>query len=82
MQYLAYDTSNKVIWGWGETPESALADARDWNDRNGDESWAELVGRLETDPATRELVETVKAYGGQVAWAWGGTPDDRMMIEA
>lgn len=82
--YLAYDTSDKVIWGWGDTPASAMADAQDWYRRNGDddEPWAELVRRLDTDLATRELVETVKVCGGQVAWTWSGTPADRVMIEA
>ncbi len=82
--YLTYDTSDGVIWGCGQTPESALADAKDWHDRNGDgdESLAEFAGRLATEPATRELAETVISYGGRVAWTWGSTPDDRVMIEA
>lgn len=54
-QYIATDLDNLAIYGIGDSPEAALADAK-----NGDAEPASLV----TYPATIRLAELVLADGG------------------
>ena len=64
-QFIAHD--DELIWGFGETPEAALANALDMS--------SELTGLL-THEATPALAVDVDRRGGAIGF--GLLPDGRM----
>lgn len=65
-RYIAYSSTDLVIWGWGVGEDAARSDARDWISRNADqEDIPDIIDNLVTIRATDELCQRVKDLGGQ-----------------
>ena len=75
MTMFAVIDSENVIWGTGDSEESAMKDARNWlwlNHEGG--GGADVTATLMAVPCTGELVDAVEAVGGkEVHWEWSGT---------
>jgi len=65
-----------IIWGIGNSEESAIADGTDWLSRNGDIEDAQY---LKADQCDQDLADAVTNRGGQVQWEWAQHPGHRHM---
>lgn len=78
--FAAIDNEN-VIWGTGDSEESAMLDARHWLGLNHEDG-SEVMNTLVVEPCTQELVDAVKAVDGKIGWEWSGTIPRYMQVAA
>jgi hypothetical protein len=72
--HVAFEAETMVIYGTGASAAEALADAREWVDRDSEGN--PRMAKIETNEATPALVEAVRTHGGRLAWlGYPGQPD-------
>ena len=71
--------SDNVIWGTGNSAESAMLDARHWLGLNHEDA-SDVLGAMSAEPCTNQLAESAQANGGYVRWEWSGTLPRYMQI--
>jgi hypothetical protein len=71
--------SENVIWGTGNSEDSAMLDACHWLGLNHEDG-SNVLGAMSAEPCTNELAESVQANGGHVRWEWSGTLPRYMQI--
>lgn len=63
--YAAFD--DQAIWGTGDTPAAALADARGWLDPTRPDEVEPMIKAMSTAPMSAALATRVEKSGGNVA---------------
>lgn len=59
-RFAAFQPETGYIFGIGDTPEAAIADAANWTEHGTDD--------LRTAPCTEELAAEVDEHGGQISY--------------
>lgn len=72
LAWFVYDRLTRIIYGVGDTPGAARADAETWVP-TGDRTLLARVREMPCSRCTRALADAVNAYSGEVRWRWAST---------